>query len=317
MDKPLKISVCGNEGPLTIVNDSVMHSLQYLNRFDVGNSHDINQCDIIYWIGGTGPSIKKHLLFWMQKKPVIIIHWIGTDVLGEMKRCRQGGIRRIENVIMDTIFWLKTKQGGLIHLAVAPWLVDELSALRIPATCLPVTTLDIRKLGTVDTQVEKDIDFLSYVHVRRFTFYGGDKIVELARRWPEYTFLIICADLKEIPPELVKNMPDNVTLCPGVMWHAMPGFYQRSRFFIRYTHHDGLSLSVLEALYFKLQVLWTYDFPCTHTIETLEKLSASIPTLVKTWQPNVQGHALVIEHYTMEKWGADFLAIIQSRLPGK
>ena len=314
MDKPLKISVGGNEGPLTIVNDSVIHSLKNLNRFDVGNGHDIQQSDIIYWVGGTGPSIKKYFLFWIKKKPILIIHWIGSDVLGEMKRYRQRGTRRIENFIMDTLFWWKRKRGGLIHLAVAPWLIDELAALHIPATCLPVTTIDIRKLGTVDTKTVKNIDFLSYVHFRRFNFYGGDKIVELARRWQNYQFLIICADLTEIPREFAEKMPENLTLCPRVAWNNMPEFYQRSKFFIRYTNHDGLSLSVLEALYFNLEVLWTYDFPCTHKIESLEKLSGSIPSLVKNWQPNEKGHAFVIEQYSIEKWGADFLAILHKNL---
>ena len=314
MDKPLKISVCGNEGPLTIVNDSLIHSLKKINLFDVGNGHDIQQSDIIYWIGGNGPPVKKYFLFWIKKNPIIIIHWIGTDVLGEMIRSQQRGTRRIENFIMDTLFWLKRKRGGLIHLAVAPWLVDELSALHIAASCLPVTTIDIRKLGTVDTRAVKDIDFLSYVHFRRFNFYGGDKIVQLARRWQKYKFLIICADLTEIPPEFVEKMPENVTLYPRVAWNAMPEFYQRSKFFIRYTHHDGLSLSVLEALYFNLEVVWTYDFPCTHKIETLDALSDSIPSLVKNWQPNKKGHEYVIEHYSIEKWGADFLAILQKNL---
>jgi len=67
MDKPLKISVCGNEGPLTIVNDSLIHSLKKINLFDVGNGHDIQQSDIIYWIGGNGPPVKKYFLFWIKK----------------------------------------------------------------------------------------------------------------------------------------------------------------------------------------------------------------------------------------------------------
>lgn len=319
MDRPIKISVCGNEGPLTIVNDSLIHSLKTISALDVVNSRDIQQSDIIYWIGGNGPSIKKYFHIWIKKNPIIIIHWIGTDVLGEMKRSRQGGTRRLENFIMNSIFWLKMKRGGLIHLAVAPWLVDELSALHIPATCLPITTIDIRKLGTVDTQRVKDIDFLSYVHFRRFNFYGGDKIVQLARRWQNYQFLIICADLTEIPPDLVEKMPENVTLYPRVAWNNMPEFYQRSKFFIRYTSHDGLSLSVLEALYFNLEVLWTYDFPCTHKIETLEKLSDSIPSLVEHWQPNTKGHDYVIENYSLEKCRANYLEIMQRkfRLPKK
>ena len=248
MDKPVKISVRGNEGPLTIVNDSIVHALKKINLFEVVDSHDIRQADIIYWISGNGPSVKKYFLFWMKKNPIIIVHWIGSDVLGERKRSRQRGIRRVENFIMNSIFWLKKKRGGLIHLAVAPWLVDELSALHIPAACLPITTLDTRKLEPADSQVSKDIDFLSYVHFRRFDFYGGDKIVELARRWHTYQFLIICADLTEIPKDLEEQMPENITLCPRVAWTAMPEFYRRSKFFIRYTNHDGLSLSVLEAL---------------------------------------------------------------------
>jgi len=313
MDRPIKISVCGNEGPLTIVNDSLIHSLKTISALDVVNSRDIQQSDIIYWIGGNGPSIKKYFPIWIKKNPIIIIHWIGTDVLGEMKRSQQGGTRRLENFIMNSIFWLKMKRGGLVHLAVAPWLVDELSALHIPATCLPITTIDSRKLGTVDTQAVKDIDFLSYVHFRRFNFYGGDKIVQLARRWQNYQFLIICADLTEIPPDLVEKMPENVTLYPRVAWNNMPEFYQRSKFFIRYTNHDGLSLSVLEALYFNLEVLWTYDFPCTHKIETLEKLSDSIPTLVNNWQPNYQGHEFVRENYSIVQWRAKFSAIMQKK----
>ena len=227
------------------------------------------------------------------------------------------GTERIENFIMNSIFWLKKKRGGLIHLAVAPWLVDELSALHIPAALLPITTLDTCELGPVDSQEVKDVDFLSYVHLRRFNFYGGDKIVELARRWHMYQFLIICADLTEIPRDLAEQMPENVTLCPRVAWNTMPEFYRRSKFFIRYTNHDGLSLSVLEALYFKLGVLWTYDFPCTRKIETLEKLSDSIPSLIKDWQPNEQGHELVIENYSVARWGENFLSIMQKTLNRK
>ena len=173
MDHTIKISVWGNESPFTIVKDCLINSLKKINVFDVIKGHDIQQSDIIYWIGGNGPSIKKYFLFWIKKNPILIIHWIGTDVLGEMKRSQQRGTWRIQNFIMDALFWLKRKRGGLIHLAVAPWLVDELSALHIPATCLPITSIDVRKLGSVDTHVIKDIDFLSYVHFRRFNFHGG------------------------------------------------------------------------------------------------------------------------------------------------
>ena len=316
---PIKISVCGNQkipvcgkdGPLTIVNDSLINCLKTIDLFEIVSSNHLKQSDIIYWIGCRGPSIKKHVLLWIKKNPIIINHWIGTDVLGEMQRNQEKGFGRIENFFMDCLLWWKMKRGGLIYLAVAPWLVDELSKLHIHATCLPITTMDIHNLGPVDIQQGKDIDFLSYIPFRRFDFYGGDKIVKLAKRWKNYQFLIICADLSEIPRDFVGQMPNNILISPKVEKEKMSEFYQRSKFFIRYTQHDGLSLSVLEALYFNLEVLWTYDFPYTHKIETLEELSDSIPSLVKNWHPNERGHAFVIENYSIEKWKADFLEILQ------
>jgi len=67
MDKTIKISVWGNEIPLTIVNDSLIQSLKKINVFDIANGHDIQQSDIIYWLGRNGPPVKKYFLFWIKK----------------------------------------------------------------------------------------------------------------------------------------------------------------------------------------------------------------------------------------------------------
>ena len=313
MNKRMKISIWASSGPLNILQDSLKNCLNSIPFFEVVDS-DNKQTDIIYWVGGQGPSIKKYFLFWIKKNPIIINHWIGTDVLVKMGKKQHSGINSIPDFILDSIIQWKTKRGGLINLAVAPWLVDELATLPLRATYLPITTIDEHALGPVKPRHSKDIDFLSYVQVRRFDFYGGDKIVELASRWKEHTFLLILGDVTEIPPGFKETIPKNVTILPRVERNAMPELYQRSKFFIRYTQHDGLSLSVLEALYFNLEVLWTYDFPCTRKIETLEKLSDSIPSLIDRWQPNARGHAYVIEHFSTEKWREDFLAIIQRKL---
>jgi hypothetical protein len=313
MKQRIKISVGGDE----YVSEVIRDSLKTIDLFEVVNSDDFSRSDIIYWVFGKGPSIKKYFLFWIKKDPLFIIHWIGTDVLIEMQKNQEHGSNRIINFIQDSLFRWKIKRGGLINFAGAPWLVDELSKLPIHATYLPITTIDSSKLGPVDLQHEKDIDFLSYIPFNRFTFYGGDKIVELAKRWQNYHFLIFCADLTEIPNDFVEKMPKNLTIYPRIERNEMAEFYQRSKFFIRYTQHDSESLSVFEALYYNLQVLWTYDFPHTHKIETLERLSDSIPSLVKNWQPNYPGHDYIVENFSLEKWRADFLAIIQSKLHEK
>jgi len=310
MDRRIKIIVCGMQDVLEIVRDCV----NAIDSFEMVNSHNCSQSDIIYWISGRGPSIKKYFFLWIKKDPIIINHWVGSDVTNEIERIQKHGIYRIINFIQDSIYDWKMKKGGLIHLGEAPWLIDELSKININATYLPLTTIDVHKLGRADIQQVKDIDFFSYVLFKRFDFYGGDKIVELAKRWQNYTFLIISPDLNEIPLDFMEKMPKNLTISPRVDRSTLLEFFQRAKFFIRYTQHDGISFSVLEALYFNLQVLWTYDFPYTQKIETQEKLSDSIPLLIKNWHPNEKGHAYVIENFSVDKWKANFLEIIQSKV---
>jgi hypothetical protein len=313
MANRIKIAVCGNQGPVSC-NDIIIKCLNTVDGIEVDNSQTLENPDIIYWVSPRGPSIKKYFLFWIKKNPLIINHWIGTDVIVEIERKQLREIHRIRYFFIDFLYWFKMKRGGLLHLASAPWLVDELSKLHIHATYVPITSIDVDNLGMVDSHVKKDIDFFSYVPFERFSFYGGDKIVKLANRWQHYKFLIICPDLTEIPSDFIKKMPKNIIFSPRVERNKMPGLYQRSKYFIRYTKHDGLSVSVLEALYFKLEVLWTHDFPYTHKIETLKKLSDSIPTLVENWQPNQRGHEFVIENYSIEKWRANYLEIMQNKI---
>ena len=307
MDKQIKISVCGCSQDVV---DIVYNNLKEIPLFDVKNSDDFLDCDIIYWIFGKGPSIKNNLSVWTKKDPIIINHWIGSDVIHEIRRKQQGGLTWIKNSIQDYIY-RKRKMGGLINLTSAPWLVNELSKLNIGATYLAITTIDLDELGTFDANLPKDIDFLSYVPFRSFGFYGGDKILKLAERWQNYKFFLICVDLEEIPSDFIEKIPKNIILSPRVNRSKMIELYKRSKFLIRYTQHDAISLSVLEAIYFKLQVLWTYDFPFTQKIQTHEELSDSVGDLVQNWSPNDDGHVFVSENYSTEKFRERFITVVQ------
>ena len=100
MNQRIKISVWGPTGPLNILRDSLNKCLTAINFFEVVDSY-YKQPDIIYWVGGKGPSIKKYFLFWIKKNPLIINHWIGTDVLEEMKKIN--ALHRREYRIL---FWI-------------------------------------------------------------------------------------------------------------------------------------------------------------------------------------------------------------------
>ena len=311
MDRRIKISVCGCAPHIV---DVVYDSLKKISFLEVMKSDDFRHSDIIYWIYGKGPSIKKFFPLWIKKDPIIINHWIGSDVIGEKNKNQQHGISRIQNIIESYIYYWKWKNGGLINLTAALWLIDELSKLQINSTYLPITTIDLNELEPADIQREKDIDFITYVPLRSFDFYGGDNIVKLALRWQNYTFLFVIPDLDEIPLDFIEKMPKNIIFSPKVSRRKMFELYRRSKVFIRYTQHDAISLSVLEALYFKLQVYWTYDFPFTQKIRTQEQLSDSIPDLVQNWHPNEDGHSFVIENYSTEKFRDNFVKIIQNKL---
>lgn len=110
MNKRMKISIWASSGPLNILQDSLKKCLSSIPFFEVVDTHN-TQTDFIYWVGGQGPSIKKYILFWIRKNPIIINHWIGTDVLAKMEKKHHPGIHSIPDVILDCIIRGRIKEG--------------------------------------------------------------------------------------------------------------------------------------------------------------------------------------------------------------
>lgn len=320
MSERLKIIVGGNE----YHRDLVQKILAADNRFETYDPCPLKNFEYvhwlfgrkyIYWIYGKGPSLWRYSCLWIKKYPILIVHWIGTDVLDALNESdKKSRFLKLDSAIWKRLFLRKQKRGGLINFAGSPWLVNELASLGIIATYLPLTTIGGNKLNSTRSEIIKDVDFLSYVPYNRFHFYGGDKIINLAERWPEYTFLLIHPDLDEVPLDLSQKMPSNMILSSRIDSEKMSEMYRRSKYFIRYTKHDGLSLSVLEALSYKLHVLWTYDFPHTIKIESLDQISNLIPKLVEGWSPNNAGYTYVTENFSVEKWRTDFVNSINDSL---
>ena len=90
MNKRIKIAVCGNQGPVSC-NDIIIECLKTIEGIEIDNSQTLHNPDIIYWVSPRGPSIKKYFLFWMKKNPLIINHWIGTDVIDRDRKKTTAG----------------------------------------------------------------------------------------------------------------------------------------------------------------------------------------------------------------------------------
>lgn len=307
MNKLIKIAIGGSEYHSNIVKAILKNE----SNLEIVSSKKLNDADIIYWIFGRGPSLIKYPRLWIQKKPILIIHWIGTDVLNETNKMQKKWLSRFYFKVWDIVFRYKSNNGGIINFAGAPWLVEELQKVSISSTYVPLTTLDQSTIESHNENYIRKFDFISYVPYNRFEFYGGDKIVNIARRWANYKFLIIHPDVENIPLNYSETMPSNIVFYPHIPKTEMQNLYCNSKFFIRYPKHDGLSLSVLESMFYKMQVLWIYDFPYTIKIKNEKWLSDSIPELINNWSLNDNGHKYVLENFFVSLWKTDFLKALK------
>jgi hypothetical protein len=261
--------------------------------------------DIVYWVFGGGPSVKKFPLFWLKKNPILIIHWIGSDVLYRLEY-KQSGLFKLSEALWDRFLKIKESRNGVVHLALAEWLVPELRQTGITAEYLPISTIDTLQPTNEKSSSEREYDFLSYIPSNRGSFYGEEKILSIAKKLNTKKFIIIRPDILEKENLSSDNKLKNVTYLPRKPFKEMSEIYLNSKCFLRFTKHDSLSLSVLEALYYKEQVFWTYDYPNVHCISKTSNLIEKLDSTISDWKPNIKGHNFVKENFNMEKIKADY-----------
>jgi hypothetical protein len=259
----------------------------------VENTNKVENIDVYYWISGF--PIKKFInnpFILLKKKPIIVIHWIGTDV------SKLNHNNSIKQLTLNVITILNEKRyKKYINLAVTPWLVNELKSAGINALYLPISSLN--KEMNPGNNDYKDIDFVSYVPKNKFIFYGGPYILKLAKKLNNFKFAIIMSDVIN-NEKLPKNSIKNLILLPKLSNVELIKIYNRSKCFIRLTEHDGLSLSVLEALFYKLQIAWTYNFPYTHLVHLndINGTEKTLSNIINNFSLNTEGHQYVLNNFS-------------------
>lgn len=270
--------------------------------------------DIIYWVYGGGPDLLSNISIWIKKRPFMIIHWIGTDVLNWKMKLEQGNfISKIYYRLWKFIINVKMRKGGLINLSGAEWLKEELFEIGIKSEVIPITTINKDLINLNSYNDIREIDFISYTPFNRFDFYGGPKILKFAKLLPEYKFTLILPDQNKINYNFFKTLPSNVELKPKIEFFEMQRLLRNSKCFLRFTKHDGLSLSVLEALLANTQVIWTYKFPHTQIINLSESdaiIINKLKNIINNWEPNECGRKYVIDNYTSNNFKDMFNKIL-------
>ena len=195
---------------------------------------DLRNADALVCFGGPGPNAILAEAARRWKVPVIVI-WAGTDVITASE----------DPALLEVI-----KQDGFINVSDGPWLVDELHALGIDATYVPVTAVQ-----AVEEPKPLPARFrvISYLPEPRRAFYGEKAVYAVAEEMPDVQFTI------------VGNGERNAVAPPNVEFlgyeRNMPRLIDESVALLRLPKHDGKSMLVLETLARGRHVVWTYDFP--------------------------------------------------------
>lgn len=207
----------------------------------------------------------------------MIMHWVGSDVLKATNDFRSG-------LLSDRLV------GGATHWADAPWLVEELEALGIQATeqSLPIPMA----IGT-PTPLPDDFKVLVYLPAGEHRAHDIDGTLSVISALPDIQFAAVGGRIIESAPPNLENL--------GFV-EDMPSLYRECSAFLRLTHHDGLSHSVVEALSFGRHTLWTFEIPGVTLVDGPQRATEKLRQLKMSADEgslatNIQGAEAVTERY--------------------
>ena len=200
---------------------------------------NIIKSDVVLVIGGT---IKKSkivdIALFFNKK--VVFYWIGTDVLKA---------KQLEKNKIYKKYILNCK-----HLCECDWIKNELFEVGVNADIVNIAVVNDNKKSCYNKWDKMQI--ICYSGENREYFYGYKNIFKLAELYPEFTFNVVGSSGK------------NVNKLPNIKFHGLVDNLERkfadNFLFIRLPEHDGLSVSVLEALSHKNWVIYSYPLNFTY-----------------------------------------------------
>jgi glycosyltransferase involved in cell wall biosynthesis len=260
----------------------------------------LKEAELLYWIAAipTAKRLRYLMNFMSSRDKKLVIHWIGSDVHNLITP--RNLIKKSYGIFLGLL--TSSYSDRTLNLAGSSWLQEELETKGIESIVLPVTTISPSNYTYPDRDSTRETDVLTYTQKRRFDFYGSDTILDLARELPEYRFKFLFGDVENLR-ELPTTRLENVTFLPRITFEEMKETYLDSKCFLRIPLHDGLSLSILEALYFKMQAIWSYSFPHVVTVDKddKEEIRDELRSILEGFTENESGHDYVIKEYSKSR----------------
>lgn len=259
-----------------------------------------------YRAGATTPRGRLFDAYWSLlrralPRAVACHYWLGTDVMDTLTEARAGTLR----------FAAVAAARDDLHLAAAPWLASELEEVDLHASVAHVP----RPYCSPETSPPLPADFrvLTYLPGDRFAFYGGEAVIEAARRLPDVGFDAVGRLASSAPPALT-----------NVAWHGwvaeMTERYARATVVVRIPRHDGLGGTVVEGLLHGRHVIYTHEVPFVRTIwpATADGLVEALGELRDAHRagelaPNLVGRSYALDEFNETRLADHLAALVRAR----
>ena len=188
----------------------------------------------------------------------LIMQWMGTDALLAIKRFKE------KNILRKYIDYAT-------HFVDSTWQESEVRSLMLEPNFVRF------KYGRNIRPLERynDIHILSYVAKDKQEFYGLNKIIRAAEKFPSIEFRIaglISCNYK---------IPENVKLIGWLKSEDMDRELKSAAIFLRMTDHDGFSVTVIEAISIGAEVIWTHDAKGVNYVQSIEEMNKAIDKAIQ------------------------------------
>ncbi len=214
-------------------------------------------CDIVHIIFPVlSPFAVRVIAILKKLNKKILRHWIGSDVMAmshnpaKKKLMVEAGSYTDANITQST---------ELQH---------ELQALGVQSKIVRIITDDVTYH---EVPMPQTFTVLCYLPKGKENFYGYETLVQLAKDFPDISFLVSSHD------------GDGLTHLPNITYlgrvDSADDLLNRASCLLRIVEHDGLSKMIIEALGKGRQVIWIYKFPFCHTATNYTETANALRTI--------------------------------------
>lgn len=218
----------------------------------------ICECDLLY-------NVYSGNYFWAKASfaklagKKVITHWIGTDVLNAIS----GEVGFLGHPFIDH------------HFVCFEPLKKELQLIGIESTILPIVPFNMSL--AVDKMPDSHAVMI-YMPENNLDHYGYSDLCYVFEQFPNLPFHIVANS----GGETIFGKYRNVTAHGWLNEETMERLYKEISIVLRFTKHDGLSMSVIESLIKGKKVIWNNQYHGVIYANSKEAICKELKEILKT-----------------------------------